>query len=73
MGAVVKLSDRSVQYPDAASASLSEMVSTCSDIISSTFADRMRQLGGSETDIQQLSASAAYAVFAWSAGRGFAG
>jgi hypothetical protein len=51
---------------------MSEMVSTCSDIIGSTFADRMRQLGGSETDIQQLAASAAYAVFAWSAGRGFA-
>jgi len=51
---------------------MSEMLSTCSDIIESAFADRMRQLGGSETDIHQLASSAAYAVFAWSAGRGFA-
>lgn len=71
MGAVVKLSDRSIQHPDAASASMSEMISACSDIISSTFADRIRQLGGSEMDVQRLSHSAAYAVFAWSAGRGF--
>jgi hypothetical protein len=73
VGPVVKLSDRSVQYPDAASASMFEMVSTCSDIIESTFADRIRQLGGTETDVHQLAASAAYAVFAWSAGTGFAG
>ncbi|MGB8407876.1 MAG: hypothetical protein WCE30_27805 [Mycobacterium sp.] len=72
MGAVVKLSDRSAQYPDAAGASMSEVLSTCSDIIESAFADRMRQLGGSESDIHKLASSAAYAVFAWSAGRGFA-
>jgi len=52
---------------------MSEMVSTCSDIIESAFADRMRQLGGDDTDIHQLASSAAYAVFAWSAGRSFAG
>ena len=73
MGAVVKLSDRSVEYPDPAGVSMSEMVSTCSDIIESAFADRMRQLGGDDTDIHQLASSAAYAVFAWSAGRAFAG
>lgn len=73
MGAVVKLSDRSVECPDPAGVSMADMLSTCSDIIESAFADRMRQLGGNDIDTHQLASSAAYAVFAWSAGRGFAG
>ncbi|OKH78436.1 hypothetical protein EB75_27580 [Mycobacterium sp. ST-F2] len=61
----------SVQPVAAADASLMELLSTCSDIIGSTFADRIRELGGTDAEIQQMSTSAAYAVFAWSAGRGF--
>jgi hypothetical protein len=52
----------------ASDASLTGLLSTCSDIIGSAFAERIRQLGGTDADIQQLSTSAAYAVFAWSAG-----
>ena len=48
-----------------------ELLSTCSGIIESTFADRIRELGGTEAEIHQLSGSAAHAVFAWSTGRGF--
>ena len=71
MGAVAHLPSQFEPAQPAADASLAEVLSTCSDIIESTFADRFRQLGGSDADIHKLSASAAHAVFAWSAGRGF--
>ncbi|MUL47879.1 hypothetical protein FZI85_12080 [Mycobacterium sp. CBMA293] len=71
MGAVAHLPNQFESAQPAADASLAELLSTSSDIIESIFADRMRQLGSTEADIHKLSTSAAYAVFAWSAGRGF--
>ncbi|MDR3659346.1 MAG: hypothetical protein P4L86_02845 [Mycobacterium sp.] len=67
MGAVAHLPNQ--VEPARSDASLTDLVSTCSDIIGSAFAERIRQLGGTDSDIRQLSTSAAYAVFAWSAGR----
>ena len=72
MGAVAHLpSQFESAQPSAADASLMDVLSTCSGIIESTVADRIRELGGTEAEIHKLSSSAAYAVFAWSAGRGF--
>lgn len=72
MGAVAHLPNQfESAQPPAADASLMELLSTCSGIIESTFADRIRELGGTEAEIHQLSGSAAHAVFAWSTGRGF--
>ena len=71
MGAVAHLPNQFESAQPAADASLMELLSTCSGIIESTFADRIRELGGTEAEIHQLSGSAAHAVFAWSTGRGF--
>ena len=71
MGAVAHLPNQFESAQPAADASLMELLSTCSGIIESTFADRIRELGGTEAEIHQLAGSAAYAVFAWSTGRGF--
>ena len=69
MGAGAHLPNQVESAP--ADASLMDVLSTCSGIIESTFADRIRELGGTEAEIHKMSSSAAYAVFAWSAGRGF--
>ncbi len=72
MGAVAHLpSQFEPAQPPAADASLMDLLTTCSGIIESTFADRIRELGGTEAEVHQMSSSAAYAVFAWSTGRGF--
>ncbi|MDX1877497.1 hypothetical protein SBE55_06660 [Mycolicibacterium sp. 141076] len=72
MGAVAHLPNQfESAQPAAADATLAELLSMSSDIIESTFADRIRELGGTEAEIHQMSGSAAYALFAWSAGRGF--
>lgn len=71
MGAVVHLPNQFESAPSAADATLAELLSMSSDIIESTFADRIRELGGTEAEIHQMSGSAAYALFAWSTGRGF--
>ena len=71
MGAVVHLPNQFESAPLAADATLAELLSMSSDIIESTFADRIRELGGTEAEIHQMSGSAAYALFAWSTGRGF--
>lgn len=71
MGAVAQMPNQFESAQPAADASLMDVLSTCSGIIESTFADRLRELGGTEAEIHKMSASAAYAVFAWSAGRGF--
>jgi len=71
VGAVVHLPNQFESAPSAADATLAELLSMSSDIIESTFADRIRELGGTEAEIHQMSGSAAYALFAWSTGRGF--
>ena len=71
MGAVAHLPNQFESAQPAADASLMDLLSTCSGIIESTFADRIRELGGTEAEVHQMSTSAAYAVFAWSTGRGF--
>jgi hypothetical protein len=67
----VHLPNQFESAPSAADATLAELLSMSSDIIESTFADRIRELGGTEAEIHQMSGSAAYALFAWSTGRGF--
>jgi len=58
--------------PDAADG-LAETVETCTEIIGSAIADRIRQLGGTQREINELAQSAAFAVLAWSAGRALGG
>jgi len=48
---------------------LAEIVETCTEIIGSAISDRIRQLGGTQREIDELAQSAAFAVLAWSAGR----
>lgn len=45
-----------------------DLLQKCSDLIGSTIAERIRELGGTDRDVRQLSMSAAYSVFVWSAG-----
>jgi hypothetical protein len=52
---------------------LAETVETCTEIIRSAISDRIRQLGGTQRDVDELAQSAAFAVLAWSAGRTLGG
>lgn len=58
--------------PDACEG-LAETVETCTDIIGSVISDRIRQLGGTAREVDELAQSAAFAVLAWSAGRALGG
>lgn len=63
-----------VCYPEPdAGEGLAEAVETCTEIIGSAISDRIRQLGGTQRDVDGLAQSAAFAVLSWSAGRALGG
>jgi hypothetical protein len=79
MGIVVHLSDRvgperrrgtrrSRRAQDSGNSVLPDALETCADLIASTIAGRILELGGTNLDVRQLATSAAYAVFVSSAG-----
>jgi hypothetical protein len=50
------------------SGTMPDVFRKCADLIGSTIADRIRELGGTERDVRQIADSAAFTVFVWSAG-----
>lgn len=64
---------RVCQSEPAVDGGLAETVETCTEIIGSAISDRIRQLGGTQREINDLAQSAAFAVLAWSAGRALGG
>ena len=65
--------DPGVTDREIASSTMPDVLRTCSDLIGSTIADRIRELGGTERDVRQIADSAAFAVFVWSAGKTLGG
>lgn len=50
------------QLPSSRSMSMADPLQTCADLIASTIAARIRELGGTDLDVRHLASSAAYAV-----------
>lgn len=78
MGIVVHLSDRVGPRPpsgtrrgrraqDPGSSTGPDVLETCAELIASTIAGRIWELGGTDLDVRHLATSAAYAVFVSSA------
>lgn len=53
------------------SSAMGDLLGVCSDVIGSTIAGRIRELGGSDRDVREIAKSAAFAIFVQSAGNVF--
>lgn len=62
-----------VPVRESPSGTMPDVFRMCADLIGSTIADRIRELGGTEWDVRQIADSAAFSVFVWSAGRTLGG
>jgi hypothetical protein len=47
---------------------MTDVLGVWSEVISSTIADRIRELGGTDRDVREIAKSAAFAIFVRSAG-----